>query len=245
MISFEEEKSKPGSFKRVCNSIHNLLNILKDHKNLVDFFDGSKNKNENNFIEYQHKESVVERVLYRDRTHPVDTVILNNFYHKTGSDLKSVKMEYGPSSDEYTRSHHALAIAVADTIYFRNGAYRPETEDGRKLIAHELTHIAQNKEKEDYRNVTKEEKETEAETVEEQEVYNPDKIIKKKIGGKEYRLKESVWKQIEKEARRRLEKKIDEMENKMPDEDYLKLLTMFEKWEQQKNGNNNKSQNCQ
>ncbi|MEE0999379.1 MAG: DUF4157 domain-containing protein [Treponemataceae bacterium] len=26
-------------------------------------------------------------------------------------------------------------------IYFRNKAYKPETEEGRKILAHELTHI--------------------------------------------------------------------------------------------------------
>ena len=232
MISFEEALLERGSFSHVCAGIYNLLNLLQKYPHLASFFEYPDKKKESQFIEYQHKESVVERVLFRDRSHPVDSVIINSFNQKTGADLESVKMEYGPASDEYTRSHHALAIAVADTIYFRNGAYKPETEEGRKLLAHELTHIAQNKEKEDYRNVTKEEKENEAETVEEQEVYNPDKIIKKTIGGKEYRLKESVWKQIEKEARRRLEKKIDEIENKMPDEAYLKLLMQYEKWDE-------------
>ena len=230
MITFEEALLERGSFSDVCAGISNLLDMLKKYPQLASFFECPDEKKESQFIEYQHKESVVERVLYRDRSHPVDSVIINNFNQKTGAELESVKMEYGPASDEYTRSHHALAIAVADTIYFRNGAYKPETEEGRKLLAHELTHIAQNKAKEDYRNVTKEERENEAESVEAQEAYNPDKIIKRKIGGKEYSLKESVWKRIEKEARRRLEEKIDGMEKKMPDEAYLKLLMQYEKW---------------
>ncbi len=42
-------------------------------------------------------------------------------------------------------------------IFFRNGAYRPETEEGRKILAHELTHVAQNKRLEEYRGASREE----------------------------------------------------------------------------------------
>ena len=233
MNSFEEARIKTSSFSDVCAAIDNLIDLADKYPNLIKFFENPYEKKESDFIEYQHVENTAQRELFLDRSHPIDTVILNNFKRKTDSDIESVKLMYGPNSDEYTRSHHALAIADADTIYFRNGAYKPETEEGRKLLAHELTHIAQNKAKEDYRNVTKEERENEAETVEEAEAYNPDKLINKTIGGKEYSLKESVWKRIEKEARRRLEEKIAGMEKKMPDEAYLKLLMQYEKWEEE------------
>ena len=80
-----------------------------------------------------------------DREHQLDRVIVNGFNKKNDTDLESVKIIYGPGANEYTRSRHALALVVADRIYFRNGAYKPETEEGRKLLAHELTHIAQNR----------------------------------------------------------------------------------------------------
>ena len=142
-----------------------------------------------------------------------------------------MKLQEGPSADEYTRSHHALAIAVANTIYFRNGAYKPETEEGRKLLAHELTHVAQNKEKEDYRNKSIDDKEKEAEEIEKNEEYNPDKIITRKIGGKEYSLKESVWKKIDKQTLKTVEEKIDILRSSLSEEEYLELLTNYKKWE--------------
>ena len=123
--------------------------------------------------------------------------MLNDFNRKSGTDIETVKLEYGPSANEYTRSHHALAIAVANTIYFRNGAYKPETEEGKKLLAHELTHIAQNKEKEDYRNKSVDEKEKEAEIAEKNEEYKSDRLMMRKIKGKEYLFKESIWKMID------------------------------------------------
>lgn len=53
---------------------------------------------------------MVERVLFRDRKHPVDRVIINDFNRRSGADLGEVKIVYGPAADEYTRSHHALAL---------------------------------------------------------------------------------------------------------------------------------------
>lgn len=141
-------------------------------------------------------------------------------------------MEYGSSADEYTRSHHALAIAVANTIYFRNGAYKPETEEGRKLLAHELSHVAQNKEKEDYRNISIDLKEKEAEEIEKKEEYNPDKIITRKVGGKEYSLKESVWKKIDEHTRKTVEEKVDFLRTSLSEEEYLKLLIKYKEWEE-------------
>ena len=106
-----------------------------------------------------------------------------------------MKISYGPAADEYARQNHALALVVANTIYFRNGAYKPETEEGRKLLAHELTHIAQNKDTEAYRNSTVEEKEAEAQAKEVQQEYNPDPEIVIKIKGK-YKIIREILKEV-------------------------------------------------
>lgn len=166
------------------------------------------------------------------RVHAVDTVTINNFNAKTGNDLKEVKMVYGPSSDEYTRSRHALAIAVASTIYFRNGAYKPEPE-GQKLLAHELTHVAQFKNREDYRNISEEQKEAEAESNEQNESHESDPVEFRKIDGVEYRLKKSVWKKIDNETRLSLERKIEEAKKAMSGSDFYRLLLNYERWEEQ------------
>ena len=38
----------------------------------------------------------------------------------------------GPYADELARSLHTLALVLGTDIFFRNGAYRPETEEGRQ-----------------------------------------------------------------------------------------------------------------
>ena len=108
------------------------INFFEEHilcQNII-YENYAEEKKETKFTTYQHTESVIERVLFRDRTHPVDSVIINDFNQKTGADLEEVKMIYGAGADEYTRSRHALAIVLGDKIYFRNGAYKPETEEG-------------------------------------------------------------------------------------------------------------------
>jgi len=36
-----------------------------------------------------------------------------------------------------------LAFTVGDNIYFRSGMYQPDSPEGRRVLAHELTHVAQ------------------------------------------------------------------------------------------------------
>ena len=151
MTDLSTAANSPGAFKNVYDSIISLIELSKALSETAARDRDIYRKKENSLASYQHKESAVERTMFRDRVHTVDTVTINSFNAKTGNDLNEVKMVYGPSSDEYTRSRHALAIAVAGTIYFRNGSYKPETEEGQKLLAHELTHVAQFKNKEDYR----------------------------------------------------------------------------------------------
>lgn len=165
--------------------LHNGKNYLKLQMDLEDL------KKESEFMEYQNPEQFIYRRWEYNREHKLDTVILNDFNRKNDTDIEDVKISYGPASDEYTRQNHALALVVANTIYFRNGAYKPETEEGRKLLTHELTHIAQNKDKEVYRNLTVEEKEAEAESHELQQEYNPDPEIVIKIKGKYKRIRKS------------------------------------------------------
>lgn len=208
------------------------INFFEEHilcQNTI-YENYTEEKKETKFTTYQHTESVIERVLFRDRTHPVDSVIINDFNQKTGADLEEVKMIYGAGADEYTRSRHALAIVLGDKIYFRNGAYKPETEEGRKLLVHELTHIAQNKNREAYRMASKEYLENEAEANERKEEYTADQVITQKIGNKEYRIHKSEWKKIIELSFSKLENIIELRENFLDEKEYLGLLCKYKNW---------------
>ncbi len=98
------------------------------------------------------------------------------------------------------------------------------------LIAHELTHIAQHKNKEDYKNASKTELEQEAEINELNERYNPDPLIAKKIGGTEYKFRKSVWKKIVSNAVRGVEQYIEWEEGRIPNRKYLELLLKYQEF---------------
>lgn len=104
----------------------------------------------------------------------------------------------------------------------RRGAIK--TEEGRKILAHELTHVAQNKKREEYRGASREELEREAEAAEKQVEDSGDPLITRRIGGREYKLRKSVWKVIDERTKEKLEEKIESLERVMSEEEYLKLL---------------------
>lgn len=54
--------------------------------------------------------------------------------------LREVRVHTGAQA---ARAVNATAFTHGNDIYFRPGSYRPESVDGRRLIAHELAHVAQ------------------------------------------------------------------------------------------------------
>ena len=60
-----------------------------------------------------------------------------------GSDFGGVMVHTDARADALTRSLRASAFTVGRDIFFSRGAYAPATRTGRKLLAHELTHVVQ------------------------------------------------------------------------------------------------------
>ncbi|MFG1643351.1 DUF4157 domain-containing protein [Amycolatopsis sp. NPDC049252] len=58
-------------------------------------------------------------------------------------DFGSVRVHTGPDAERAARSISAAAYTIGDDVVFGAGQYRPDTPDGRSLIAHELTHVLQ------------------------------------------------------------------------------------------------------
>lgn len=187
-------------------------------------------RREPTLTDYQCAENVVERHLNRDRRHPLPTVLINNFNDKMGSDLGEVKVVYGPGANEYARSRHALALAVLDTIYFRDGAYRPETEEGRKTIAHELTHVAQHKSRPLADNRTKGELEAEAEGAERTEQPPSEPLVVIRAGGRQCRMRRSEAARLDAYTEREVEDWIEQEKDMMPDKEYARLLKAYRRY---------------
>ncbi len=60
-----------------------------------------------------------------------------------GHDFSGVRVHTDARAAEFARSVNALAYTVGRNVIFGTGQYAPETGEGRKLLAHELTHVVQ------------------------------------------------------------------------------------------------------
>lgn len=73
--------------------------------------------------------------LSRDTRHFMET--------RMNTDFSKVKVHTSGSSAKMNRDISAKAFTHGNDIYFNQGNYRPESNDGKQLLAHELTHVVQ------------------------------------------------------------------------------------------------------
>jgi Domain of unknown function (DUF4157) len=59
------------------------------------------------------------------------------------ADFSGVRIHTGAAAERLSRHLSAHAFTHGRDIFFNAGEYRPDTTDGRRLLAHELTHVVQ------------------------------------------------------------------------------------------------------
>ena len=62
---------------------------------------------------------------------------------RLGHDFSGVSVHTDADADRLSRKLGAEAFTTGKDIFFREGTYKPDTESGKGLIAHELTHVVQ------------------------------------------------------------------------------------------------------
>src|SRR5260221_12343627 len=60
-----------------------------------------------------------------------------------GHDFSKVRVHADGKAAESAQAVDALAFTVGSDIAFGTGQYAPKTNDGKQLLAHELTHVVQ------------------------------------------------------------------------------------------------------
>jgi hypothetical protein len=73
----------------------------------------------------------------------LDEGVRDRFSPRLGDDLQDVRVHTDSTSDALARSVSARAFVTGTDMFFAAGEYRPATQDGDKLLAHELTHVVQ------------------------------------------------------------------------------------------------------
>ena len=86
--------------------------------------------------------AIVHDVL-RAPGQPLDHTTRDYFEPRFGQDFTHVRVHTGASAEQSARAVNANAYTVGRDIVFDAGRFAPDTDEGRLLIAHELTHVVQ------------------------------------------------------------------------------------------------------
>jgi Domain of unknown function (DUF4157) len=78
---------------------------------------------------------------------PLDTQTKEFMESRFGYDFSNVRIHTEKGSFQSARLLDAHAYTVGNHIVFREGLYQPNTSDGIKLLAHELTHVYQKRDR--------------------------------------------------------------------------------------------------
>jgi hypothetical protein len=74
---------------------------------------------------------------------PLEPALRNDMEQRFGHDFSKVRVHADQAAEGSAEDIDASAYTVGRDIMFGTGEFRPATPDGRRLIAHELTHVVQ------------------------------------------------------------------------------------------------------
>jgi hypothetical protein len=73
----------------------------------------------------------------------MDETVQREMESKMGGDFSDVQLHTGPKAASAADSINAQAFTVGNHIAFKRGEYNPGSEEGKRLLAHELAHVRQ------------------------------------------------------------------------------------------------------
>ena len=79
----------------------------------------------------------------KKRGQPLPRSARDYFVSRLGRELGAVRIHTDRSAEVLSERVHARAFTLGQDIYFATGAFMPDSEPGRCLIAHELGHVLQ------------------------------------------------------------------------------------------------------
>jgi hypothetical protein len=77
------------------------------------------------------------------RGQPLSPAVRADMESRVGFDFGAVRIHTDGSAGQLARAVNARAFTVQNDVVFGSGEYHPDTQDGQKLLAHELTHVVQ------------------------------------------------------------------------------------------------------
>lgn len=74
---------------------------------------------------------------------PLDSTTRTYMEQRFGHEFDNVRVHTGNQADAAARQINSLAFTLGNDVVFREGQYAPQSNEGRRLLAHELTHVVQ------------------------------------------------------------------------------------------------------
>ncbi len=84
----------------------------------------------------------VNRVLARSGR-PLDAALQQDMESRFGHDFSRMRVHSDGTAEQSARDVSAYAYTVGRDVVFGAGQFAPATHAGRRLLAHELTHVVQ------------------------------------------------------------------------------------------------------
>lgn len=91
----------------------------------------------------EEQESPVKGVVGSGGGQPLDRDTRGFMESRLGHDFSDVRIHTDANASESAKSVQAHAYTVGNDIVFQGGQYAPDTAAGKRTLAHELTHVVQ------------------------------------------------------------------------------------------------------
>ena len=91
----------------------------------------------------EQEPSLVKDVVNSDAGAPLAIETRDFMESGLGADFGDVRIHTDSKASESARSVQAHAYTVGNDVVFQSGKYEPESDSGKRMLAHELTHVVQ------------------------------------------------------------------------------------------------------
>jgi len=91
----------------------------------------------------EQEPSLVKNVVGSGGGSPLDSDTKGFMESRLGADFGDVRVHTDATASESARSVQAHAYTVGSDVVFQSGKYSPDSDSGKRMLAHELTHVVQ------------------------------------------------------------------------------------------------------
>jgi hypothetical protein len=110
---------------------------------MLDLQRAAGNASTSRLVEEDDPAAEVRGVLGSGGGQPLDRETRSFMESSLGTDFSGVRVHTGSAASNSARQLSAQAYTVGEDIVFGEGHYSPDSDSGKRVLAHELTHVVQ------------------------------------------------------------------------------------------------------